>query len=706
MKLYIYLFFTYLNLPKYNSLTFNLSNNSYLSTYHSKEEVGEVIIYTYRPKNPIRSIKYSDEHSLELPASNRIVRLIIITKGEDIKLVHITYTDLSRDNILDDLYYHKVNGEFARIQGDLFYVSLVKLSQTYKTLNLSSLVGDWFTCYDGLTEKKLCSFNNYYFLTKIVVGDKVLWENKSHFKVHSVEIGLKESEEGDIVKLKLYCYINNENKIIDHEFPISKTEADAISRFVERDQPKRKNSVTSQIHGPKVVHVIDTKQLKDIRLYFESDNGSSKNYKVRHNILLGLDNTYYEPTPGVELQCIKDGNTVIWSPSAQCKKFIHARFTYLSKSPVLLNIRYMNEIPKSCYGTKLVEVNEFFMKYNGWHTISEDKYNNKLEFLMNKKTKETMDSGVSYEYVLPPEEPATVESQDDPKNKNRLKDVKLELDPPDPNGFDKCSYLMDGLDTFFYHPKQGKSVKSVLDGSTVIWSSEPKFPRKLKHAKFAYKNNSHIFLTVLYSETDPKSKGEHKEVNKNDYFVKRDQWYNSPEDQFYEEFDKLKNKVTMRDVILNEKKSFEEHVSDLTFPTIKTEQGWMDQLRRKKPKERKIIPFQYNILDKDHEHLLVEANLKEKFAIYTPDVGYALTRLFDQKRLIWYQERDGLGCTTFYIDLSGDHPLLHLMLDDPINSHIYYKKMDNNWHIIDKKEYEEIRKPPNGPADPNDFFSV
>ncbi|UKJ89082.2 hypothetical protein MACJ_002328 [Theileria orientalis] len=325
---------------------------------------------------------------------------------------------------------------------------------------------------------------------------------------------------------------------------------------------------------------------------------------------------------------------------------------------------------------------------------------------MDKTSKETMDSGVSYEYVLPPEEPETDGTQNIPEDKNRLKDVKLELDPPDPNGYVKCSYLMDGLDTFFYHPKDSKVVKSVLDGSDIIWSSDPQFPRKLKHAKFAYKDNSHIFLTVLFSEIDPKSKDATKEVNKNDYFVKRDQWYNSPENEFYEQFDKLKNRVTMRDVILNEKKSLEEHVTDLTFTTLKTEQNWINRIIRRKQVEHHFTPFEYDIRDDKHEHLIVDANLNTKFAIYTPDTGYALTRLFDKDRLIWYQERDGLGCTTFYMDLSGNHPLLHLMLDDPIDSHIYYKKMDNNWHIIDKKEYEAIRKPANGQANPNEFYNV
>ncbi|BAM41392.1 uncharacterized protein TOT_030000654 [Theileria orientalis strain Shintoku] len=703
MKFHIFLFFIYLNLPNYNALTFNLSNGSYLSTYHSKEEVGEVVIYTYRPNNSITSIKFSDDHSLKLPRSNKIVRLIIITKDEDIKLIHITYADLSNDNILDDLYYHKVNGEFVEIQRDLFYFNYVKLSQTYKTLNLSFLLGDWFRCYEGLTEKKLCNINDYYFLQKIVIGDKTIWENNSYFKVYSVEIGIKEVEEEEyLLRLKLYYYLKNEHKIIEHEFPISKTEAEAVNRFIEKQERKPKTLIHIQTQRPKVVHVIDKEPLKDIRLYFESDNAGSKNCKVRHNILLGLDNTYYEPIPGAEIKCIKEGNTVIWYPSEQCKKFIHARFTRLKESPLLLNIRYMKEKTQCYFITKLVEINEFFIKENSWNTISEEKYNNKIQFLMEKTSKQTMDSGVSIDYVLPPEEPEP-ETQNIPKDKNRLKDVKLELDPPDSNGYVKCSYLMDGLDTFFYHPKENKVVKSVLDGSEIIWSSEPQFPKKLKHAKFAYKGDSHIFLTVLYSEIDPKSKDANKEVNKNSYFVKRDQWYNSPENQFYEQFDKLKNRVTMRDVILNEKKSLEEHVTDLTFTTLKT--GWFDKFNPSKPKVQ-IIPFEYNIRDENHEHLLVEVNLNERFAIYTPETGYALTRLFDDKRLIWYQERDGLGCTTFYIDLSGNYPLLHLMLDDPVDSNIYYKKIDSNWHIIDKKEYEAIRKPASGPADPNDFYTV
>ncbi|EAN30932.1 hypothetical protein TpMuguga_03g00197 [Theileria parva strain Muguga] len=681
---------------------FDFGSDKCLTRFTKTVKVGDTFVNTYHPKN-VKSIVMSETESIKFTNSQKLTLLMLVLKDNEVKQAQITYSDSTKNHELFDWFYVRQDGKWQSVSSPVFDSNFFQLAQNIKKFDLLKLGEEWYKCIDGVSDK-LCQIEDNYLVESIVIGNSVLWSNKDKLEVLAVGITLKTDQNTNKLTCKIYFNTQKSSQIIEIEQKINTSQATVInSKFSKLSTVSPKPQTEKQFQAQEAAKLLS----KLITITLDCDEASVEpSYTVNGFVSLGLNGIKYEPRPGVKVLCLRDGDVRIWESYGDDKTFQSATFYYFNNSNIFLQVNYTLK-SKNCFCSKTSDEVKHYMKDQTWITLSHEEFFKQIRELQDIATQNTALRAGTKSVCFA----AKVLSQvpvGEKESENRLRNITLVFETQENSDYNRSGYLMDGLETSFYEPKPNCVVKELMDKSAKIWDDE-KGKKLFKHAKFSYKGQSHIYLQVLYSEI--KEPGP-KPQNKIDYFIKRDKWYTSPEADFYSELEALIDKVTMRNVIVHEKMSFEEHKQQLKFGKqhIK-EQNWISRLFNRKPEVEFVItndcePIECDIQNVDKEKFIIEVNKKEGFGIYTPKTGYALTRLFDEKRLIWYQEKDGLGCTTFYIDLSGDKPLLHLMLDDPLDSHKYYKKQDNNWHIIDEQEYEDIRKPPEGRAKKSDFIRI
>ncbi|XP_954894.1 uncharacterized protein TA03305 [Theileria annulata] len=708
---------------------FDFGSDKCLNTFTKTVKVGDTFVNTYRPKN-VKRIVMSQSKSITLSDTHKLTLLMLVLKDNEVRQAQITCSDSTRNHELFDMFYVQQEGKWEPVSSQIFDSNFIQLAQNVKKFDLLKLGEGWYKC-SGDASEILCQIEDNYLVESVVIDNSVLWLNENNLEVFAIAITLKTGQKSNKLMCKIYFTSQKSSDIVEIEKQINDSHANKINSLLSKFSTRSPGTDTKKPSIPPENEVtLPTKseetevrepvsspttlaQAKDgiklaskligIRLDCDEDS-VDPTHTVNGYISLGLNTIKYEPRPGVKVLCLRDGNARIWESYGEDKILKTATFYNFENSNILLEIKYTLKC-KKCFCTKTSDKVKYYMKDGTWFTLTDNEFFTQIRELQDIATQNTALRSVDKSTNFAAKLLSTLPVGEN-ENENRLRNINLIFENQEQNEYNISGYLMDGLETSFYEPKPNCVVKELMDKTVRIWDNE-KGKKLFKHAKFSYKGNSHIYLEVLYSDIGEPGT---KTLNKTAYFIKRAKWFSSNQDDFYGELDALIDKVTMRNVIVHEKMTFEEHTQNLKFHRErKNDKNWLTRIFKREPEviiTDESKPIECNILEVDKEKFIIEVNNKEAFSIYTPKIGFALTRLFDEDRLIWYQEKDGLGCTTFYIDLSGENPLLHLLVDDPLDSHKYYKKHENNWHIIDEKEYEEIRKSPKGKVSQSDFHRI
>uniref|UniRef100_A0A3B0NFL6 SfiI-subtelomeric related protein family member n=1 Tax=Theileria annulata TaxID=5874 RepID=A0A3B0NFL6_THEAN len=742
---------------------FDFGSDKCLNTFTDRVKVGDTFVNTYRPKN-VKKIVMSESKSITLSVTHQLTLLMLVLKDNEVRQAQITCSDSTRNHELFDMFYLQQEGKWEPVSSQIFDSNFIQLAQNVKKFDLLKLEEGWYKC-SGVDSEILCQIEDNYLVESVVIGDSVLWLNDNNLEVFAIAIALKTGQKSNKLMCKIYFTSQKSSNIVEIEKQINDSNSNTINYILSKLPTKSEETevtlptkseetevtlptkseetevtlptkseeteVTLPTKSEETEVTLPTKseetevrepvsspttlaqakdgiklasKLIDIRLDCDEDS-VDPTHTVNGYISLGLNTIKYEPRPGVKVLCLRDGNARIWESYGEDKILKSATFYNFENSNIFLEINYTLKC-KKCFGcTTSSDKVKYYMKDGTWFTLTDNEFFTQISELKDIATQNTSLSGVNKSASFAAKLLSTLPVGEN-ESDNRLRNINLIFENQEQNQYNISGYLMDGLETSFYEPKPNCLVKELMDKGVRIWDND-KGKKVFKHAKFSYKGNSHIYLEVLYSDIGEQGT---KPSNKTDYFIKRAKWFSSPQDDFYRELDALIDKVTMRNVIVHEKMTFDEHIQKLKFHRQrKNDKNWLIRIFKREPEvviTDESTPIECNIFEVDKEKFTIEVNNKEAFGIYTPKIGFALTRLFDEDRLIWYQEKDGLGCTTFYIDLSGENPLLHLLVDDPLDSHKYYKKHENNWHIIDEKEYEEIRKSPKGKVSQSDFHRI